>query len=668
MTEQQIEIAVFRKANGGLLSKRIYLEDGEIIADISKCKMWEGTAWRVKLDGVASLAGLINTLGSDEALTLGRLRAELPDECQVVTKRELNGSGPSDVIARSAEFLHFAKREPAYMLADHDTKGMAKEVAARLQQQGGFWAVVTAVCSALAAAARVTRRSTSAGLYDAKTNKGFAGSTNEHVYVAVADGSDIERALKTLHQRLWLAGFGYYLIGKAGQLLDRSIIDRSVYGAERLVFEGGPEVVPPLRQDPAMRRPQAHDGVVVDTKQAIPDLTAKELGRLKVLQAEAAHLLKPKAAAQRQVWAVDFAERRGLPLERAEEIIAAAAGNEHFLAAEFELEFDDDELGTCTVADVIDNPERFVGETLADPLEGPTYGWCKAKVLRRRDGTLMINGYAHGGIKYRLEGQGAPVDELDDVIRHGRYERFETKWHAVWFVIDEMLRRGYDDTAIVGVLLDRDNAISAQIYEQANPNAYAARQIARAKELIDFARDKDGAPYKSPDNIRLALVKLGVTLRHDQFADRNLLDGLPGFAAALDDAAADRLWLQLDKRFHLAPPRELLELVLRDTARLNSFHPVRNYLDGLQWDGKPRLDTWLIDCAGAEDSPYTRAVSALLPLAAVRRVRQPGCKFDEMMVLENAEQAPTSRRRCGCWRCARNGSAMTCRSMSTVRR
>jgi hypothetical protein len=124
MTDQQIEIAVFRKANGGLLSKRIFLEDGEVVADGSECRMARGTAWRVKLNGVASLAELINTMRSDEALTLGRLRAGLPDQCRVIVKDKLNGALPPDVIARTTDFLQFADRQPAYMLIDHDTKHM----------------------------------------------------------------------------------------------------------------------------------------------------------------------------------------------------------------------------------------------------------------------------------------------------------------------------------------------------------------------------------------------------------------------------------------------------------------------------------------------------------------------------------------------------------------
>jgi hypothetical protein len=232
MSEQQI--TVFRKANGPLSKKISLSKDGKIVADGAVCKMAAGTARRVCLNGVAALAKLIRAMPSDEALTLGRLRPDMPDECQVVLKKDLNDATPPNVIARTTDSLYFAERQPAYLLLDHDGKGMPGEVAERLRQRGEFWAAMTLVAPALADAARVIRRSTSAGLYHGDTGARLGGSTNQHVYIAVADGSDIKRALKALHQRLWLAGLGFYVVGRAGQLIDRSIIDWSVFGAERL--------------------------------------------------------------------------------------------------------------------------------------------------------------------------------------------------------------------------------------------------------------------------------------------------------------------------------------------------------------------------------------------------------------------------------------------------
>ena len=65
-----------------------------------------------------------------------------------------------------------------------------------------------------------------------------------------------------------------------------------------------------------------------------------------------------------------------------------------------ELEFDD--IGVVTVATVLAAPDKFVGETLADPLEGIDYGRCKAKVMRAHDGALVIHSFAHGGGLYHL--------------------------------------------------------------------------------------------------------------------------------------------------------------------------------------------------------------------------------------------------------------------------
>jgi putative DNA primase/helicase len=68
-------------------------------------------------------------------------------------------------------------------------------------------------------------------------------------------------------------------------------------------------------------------------------------------------------------------------------------------------------------------------------------------------------------------------------------------------------------------------------------------------------------------------------------------------------------------------------------VRANAYHPIKDYLDGLEWDGGERLDTLFIDLFGAEDSAYTRAVTRKAFTAAVARVYRPGCKFDYVPVL-----------------------------------
>ena len=69
-----------------------------------------------------------------------------------------------------------------------------------------------------------------------------------------------------------------------------------------------------------------------------------------------------------------------------------------------------------------------------------------------------------------------------------------------------------------------------------------------------------------------------------------------------------------------------------------SYHPIREYLAALpEWDKVPRVDTLLIDYLGAEDNSYVRAATRKTLCAAVRRVQEPGVKFDTMLVLNGPQ-------------------------------
>ena len=72
-------------------------------------------------------------------------------------------------------------------------------------------------------------------------------------------------------------------------------------------------------------------------------------------------------------------------------------------------------------------------------------------------------------------------------------------------------------------------------------------------------------------------------------------------------------------------------------------HPVRRWLDGLKWDGIPRVGDWLHFAFGAKQDLYHQAVGTKVLCAAVRRVRRPGCKFDHVMVLEGLQGKGKSR-------------------------
>ena len=100
-----------------------------------------------------------------------------------------------------------------------------------------------------------------------------------------------------------------------------------------------------------------------------------------------------------------------------------------------------------------------------------------------------------------------------------------------------------------------------------------------------------------------------------------------------DDAA---LRYYLERVYGIASKDRIFDAV-NVVATENSFHPVRDYLDSCTWDGVPRVETLLVDYLGAEDTPYTRAVTRKALAAAVARIYRPGCKFDYMLTLRGRQ-------------------------------
>src|SRR5262249_16288374 len=120
-----------------------------------------------------------------------------------------------------------------------------------------------------------------------------------------------------------------------------------------------------------------------------------------------------------QMLAEQISAKSGMPMSSAKRLVAAR--HRGVLLPHLDLEFD--HLGIVSVTEVLARPDRFVGETLADPLEGVDYGRCKAKVIRKDDGGLFIHSFAHGRAIYLLRHDArsakgaitqAPTDGLID--------------------------------------------------------------------------------------------------------------------------------------------------------------------------------------------------------------------------------------------------------------
>jgi predicted P-loop ATPase len=170
------------------------------------------------------------------------------------------------------------------------------------------------------------------------------------------------------------------------------------------------------------------------------------------------------------------------------------------------------------------------------------------------------------------------------------------------------------------------------------------RQSAASNWTDDLKLDDKGGVRPILSNLILFLThhpKWKGVLAYDEFSTRVVIRKRPPWGECAPETewtdhyeSQTRVWFQ----------REDINAGLGDVgravqaaARRNPFHPVREYLDALVWDGTPRLDTWLVTYFHAEDNAYIRAIGPRYLISAVARIYKPGVKVDHTLTLEGPQ-------------------------------
>lgn len=202
-----------------------------------------------------------------------------------------------------------------------------------------------------------------------------------------------------------------------------------------------------------------------------------------------------------------------------------------------------------------------------------------------------------------------------------------------------MTAKALEDETVAGILSD-ERYMAAQEAFDAVPLPEGEQDDGSWRRPPMMEIDGQGKPVKSMKNLRNALEhdpRLKGRLQLNLFSGRIDITGMvpwkrPGDSSTWNDDDVAQLRIYLEPLFGKVPKNDILDAVAA-CASDQAYHPVRDYLNNLQWDGVERLDTLFIDYLGADDSAYTRAITRKAFTAAVARVMTPGCKYDTMLVL-----------------------------------
>jgi putative DNA primase/helicase len=168
---------------------------------------------------------------------------------------------------------------------------------------------------------------------------------------------------------------------------------------------------------------------------------------------------------------------------------------------------------------------------------------------------------------------------------------------------------------------------------------------ANLKKAPLFHYDKQGNPKKMLCNV-LSFMKLednpledrlryNLFTKNIEFKTKAPWHYNEGQSWNDEDAIHYKAWLSDAKNFEMQT--SVIHEAALNMAKENAYHPVYNYLEGLEWDGKKRLGNWLSEYCSCDENIYTRAIGEKVLVAAVARIYKPGTKFDHILVIEGKQ-------------------------------
>ena len=182
--------------------------------------------------------------------------------------------------------------------------------------------------------------------------------------------------------------------------------------------------------------------------------------------------------------------------------------------------------------------------------------------------------------------------------------------------------------------------------EEVKANEEELKKTTNWMYSLDRSQSKDGLGSIKPSLYNAEIIFKNAVgedmVTYDAFTMRESYGvhtpwgGRPG--DTIDDSELVKMKLWLAQDYGTEPNVNTVNEAVDVIGKQNAYHPVREYLDSLDWDGTPRIDTWMRDLLGVDmPEPYLSEVSRKFLIAAVARIMDPGVKFDHMVVFQGKQ-------------------------------
>ncbi|MDY0207352.1 MAG: hypothetical protein RBR82_12130 [Pseudomonas sp.] len=405
-----ISLTIVTSKKPSLLSKQYSLNStGNLSKPISAGQIVEGEVQRANIDSAQNFADLLVTLQHNQALIYGVTTLK---QAKLMSKKAFEAADkPDHALTRTKDFFTWPSG-PGVLMLDYDPQNGRPALS-----RAHLIETITNILPELSKSAYVWWCSSSSLLYNDQEQ--LQGIRGQRLYILVQDARDIERAGNVLFKRLWLAGLGFYAISRAGSALKRSLIDSCVWQPNRLDFASGAQCTPPLVQ--RRGEPLPHEGMLLDTVAALPNLIPEQLADYQAAKASALELVKNDLIAIRDNYIQSESKKlagvdpKTQTLEDAQATITRAV-NGGVLSGDFCITLSNGQK--VSVEKILENPSVYHSLLTLDPLE-PEYDDYKIVGKLFLTGSRpTLHSFAHGGATYRLIRQAQRIKHIKGTTSH----------------------------------------------------------------------------------------------------------------------------------------------------------------------------------------------------------------------------------------------------------
>jgi len=387
----EISLTVFKGQSDSRLTKSFEVANDGTIKKISQPFFSEGVARKRNVANLHDLPQLIDDLSCHECISTGVFDL---DERQITTNKMLTEE-KTQAGFRSRSLEHMRQPTTGLLLFDHDhCPHMPEHLKCRDANE--LMVMLTQAIPELEGVAFVGRHSSSAGVFNQANNESLP-NFGLHTYIGFS--GDLKAFQEYGKIKLWNAGFGYIGLSRNGALLERTIIDLTVFSPERLVYEAAPilgEGVGRHKNDWVVEGGQIFEFSQLTTEDEIRKY--KELVRQAKEKPEVVSKSGEFHTSDRLDKIDKLAVLQNITMQEAEnaypKLDMAARNNEsQHLKPYFMLEVNGSMI---TVEELLNQGKKLDGISMPDPIEGAEYGTTTAKFYFNDGKAPLIHSFAHG--------------------------------------------------------------------------------------------------------------------------------------------------------------------------------------------------------------------------------------------------------------------------------